>query len=329
MQARADPDSDCWFDADANGEVLAASAAAAQLGVLPGMPAVLAAARLSHVFDGLSIGETAASHAGQRCWRYGPAHQGADRTRVLRERLQQETCLRRLLERQLISSAEREQRRMSLELHDGLGQHLSGLAYTAASLATRLKQEDAAQADEAAWLARLLKDAVGRVRSIARGLWPVSLERQSLPQALEALAQDTEHLFGITVTVEAEGFVAESALVAHHLFRIVQESVHNALKHGRSRRITIRIEELPDVAMLTVTGDGLPLDGHALRASKGLGLLGMRLRAEALGGALSVEPLNGGGAEVCLTWRPRRARRAAPETHEEALLPTAALGTGS
>jgi len=226
-------------------------------------------------------------------------------------RLRDEMRRRKLLERQLLRATEGEQRRISLELHDGLGQHLSGLAYTARSLAERLRAASLAQADEADWLARLLRDAVGRVRAMSRGLWPVSLERHSLPQALAALAQDVEQLYGISVVVEAQGFEAESATAAHHLFRVAQESVHNALKHGQARHITVRLERLPPKAMLSIVSDGLSLPPAGRSQAPGLGLVGMHLRAGALGGELQVESLPGGGVEVCLLWTPT-ARRAAP-----------------
>jgi signal transduction histidine kinase len=238
----------------------------------------------------------------------------------LRLRLADETRRRRELEQRLIAATETEQRRISLELHDGLGQHLSGLAYTASSLATRLKAQDHPEAGEAAWLARLLRDAVGRIRAVSRGLWPVSLERQSLPSALAALARDIEQFYGITVNVHADGFVAESGHDAHHLFRIAQEAIHNAIKHGQARRVEVRVEQVPPRAMLSVVADGAPLDLRRTQATDGLGLLGMRLRAEALGGEFSLEPLAAGGTEVCVTWSPRAAAAPGPRPLTESAL---------
>jgi signal transduction histidine kinase len=223
---------------------------------------------------------------------------------LLRARLQEEIRRRRLLEQQLMAATETEQRRISLELHDGLGQHLSGLAYTARSMAETLAAEGHAQAGEADWVARLLRDAVGRVRAMSRGLWPVGLERHSLPRALASLASDVEQLFRVTVQVHADGFEAESAPAAHHLFRIAQEAMHNAIKHGQARHIEIRLDRAPPDAMLSIVSDGAPLDPEALKSSQGIGLIGMRLRADALGGELSVESLPGGGVEVCLVWKP-------------------------
>lgn len=298
-----------WFETDDSGVVRVVSAAAERLGIVEGMALPPACQRLMQVATALDW-----APAGPDTWRCQPALPpdeaatgGESRLMQVRAKLQEEVRRRRYLERQLLSATETERRRISLELHDGLGQHLSGLAYTARSLATHLAEEQHVQAKEADWLARLLSDAVGRVRAMSRGLWPVSLERQSLEQALLALARDVEQLYGATVQVRAEGFEAESGQAAHHLFRIAQEAIHNALKHGRARQIVVRVERLPPRAMLSIVSDGAPLDTRAARSGQGLGLIGMQLRADALGGEISIEPLPAGGAEVCLLWTPTRA----------------------
>lgn len=277
------------------------------------MPVPRACALLGEAGDA-GVRWVALSGGGWRC-ETAPEADGrpaAQRLLDLRVKLQVEVRRRRQLERQLINVTESEQRRISLELHDGLGQHLSGLAYTAKSLATRLRADDHDSAGDAEWMARLLRDSVGRVRALSRGLWPVSLERESLPQALTALARDVEQLYGITVQVSAEDFEAESGHAAHHLFRIVQESIHNALRHGGARNIQVRLERVPPNAMLSIVSDGVRIAPEAFGASRGIGLIGMRLRADALGGELSVEPLQAGGVEVCLVWKLDEADAPAP-----------------
>lgn len=300
-----------WFDADDDGRVTRLAAAARHLGIATGMTAPLASQLLGQAAGGVDWSRLATGG-----WRCQPAQPddldtgtGAERQRLasLRCRLQDEVRRRKTLERQLISATETERRRISLELHDGLGQHLSGLAYTARSLATRLSNERHGLAAEADWLARLLRDAVGRVRAMSRGLWPVSLERKSLPQSLAWLARDVEQLYGVTVQVRVDGFVAESSHAAHHLFRIAQEAVHNAIKHGQARSIEVHLERIAHQAMLSIVSDGKPMDAQAAQASEGLGLIGMRLRADALGGSLSIEALPAGGVEVNLIWTPQVA----------------------
>jgi signal transduction histidine kinase len=217
-------------------------------------------------------------------------------------RLQEEISRRRRLERQILAVAENEKQRISLELHDGLGQHLTGVSFVARTLADKLRYAQHAEAQEADWLVRLLNEAITRTRALARGLWPVSLERDSLGQSVRKLAEDLESIFGVSCAVQVvdEPRIA-SQFAAHHVFRIVQEAATNAIKHGRARRLTFRLEMVGEEFTVCVINDGLPVDPEQLAAGKGLGVVGMRLRADAVGGHLSIEPLPGGGSEVTLS----------------------------
>jgi signal transduction histidine kinase len=285
-----------YFDCPPRGTVRALSPQAEVLGVRRGMP--LAEALAAVLASGVP------ARVDQRGGMVHVETVGADvDSGRQRARLQEEIRHRRLLERQILKLSENEQRRISLELHDGLGQHLSGLAYHARSVADRLAEEQSAHADEVAWVARLLKDAVARTRALSRGLWPVSLERDSLPTALGVLASDMEQMYGVSMSVQADPDLhIDSSVAAHHLFRIAQEASSNAIRHGGARRIVVSLENVPPKAMMTITSDGKALDTHALGQGKGLGVVGMRLRADALGAELSLEPLAGGGAEVCVIW---------------------------
>jgi signal transduction histidine kinase len=285
-----------YFDCPGGGTVQSLGPLAEALGVRRGMALADALARVlarGHAVQAIKRGDSVHVEA--------PAAAGD--ASALRARLQEEVRHRRLLERQILKLSENEQRRISLELHDGLGQHLSGLAYHARSVADRLAEEQNPHADEVAWVARLLKDAVARTRALSRGLWPVSLERDSLPTALGVLAKDMEQMYGVSMVVTADPqLVVESSVAAHHLFRIVQEASSNAIRHGAARRIVVALEFVPPNAMLSITSDGKALDTSALAQGKGLGVVGMRLRADALGAELSLEPLAAGGAEVCVIW---------------------------
>ncbi len=220
-----------------------------------------------------------------------------------RARLQEEIRQRRLLERQILKLSENDQRSISLELHDGLGQHLSGLAFHARSVADRLAAEASPHADEVARVARLLKEAVAHTRALSRGLWPVSLERDSLPSALRVLAGDMEQTYGVSMSVHADPCLPiESSVAAHHLFRIAQEASSNAIRHGGAQRIVVALEHVAPNAMLTITSDGEALDTSAHGRGMAPGVVGMRLRADALGAEFSLEPLASGGAEVCVIW---------------------------
>lgn len=292
---------DFWFECASADGVLSCGQGLQDLGVGPGTPVAAAATLLA-----AACSRTVWSGLGEQRWRCeaqgGPV--AADTTPELQQQLERETRRRRQLERRLLAVSEEEHRRLSLELHDGLGQHLSGLAYHARSLADRLEEQGHPLRADAEWSARLLKDAVGRVRAMSRGLWPVSLERESLAQALSALARDVEQVYGITVQVQSDGFLAESGHAAHHLFRIAQEAIHNAIKHGHARSIAVRLEMVAPQAMLSIVSDGVALNPTRAQEATGMGLMGMRLRADALGAELSVEPLAAGGTEVCLIWTP-------------------------
>jgi signal transduction histidine kinase len=216
-------------------------------------------------------------------------------------RLQEEISRRRKLERQILAVAESEKQRISLELHDGLGQHLTGISFVARTLADKLRSVEHEEAKEAEWLVKLLNEAITRTRALARGLWPVSLERDTIGQSIGKLAEDLESIFGVSCVVQTiDEPRIPSQFAAHHVFRIVQEAATNAIKHGRARRLTFRLEMVGDEFTFCVINDGLPVDPEQLAAGKGLGVVGMRLRADAVGGHLSIEPLPSGGSEVTL-----------------------------
>lgn len=217
-------------------------------------------------------------------------------------KLQEEVQRRGSIERQMLSVAEQEKQHISLELHDGLGQHLTGVSFVARSLAERLHASGRAEAAEADWLVRLLNEAIARTRALARGLWPVSLERDSLSDSVRKLADDLESLYGVSCAVKvADEPQIASHFTAHHVFRILQEAATNAIKHGRARRLTFQFEAVGNSYMFSVINDGLPVNPELLDGAHGIGVFGMRLRADALGGQLSIEPLPNGGAEVTLT----------------------------
>lgn len=216
-------------------------------------------------------------------------------------RLQEEISRRRRLEREILAVAEGEKQRISLELHDGLGQHLTGVSFVARTLADKLRGADHIEAKEAEWLVKLLNEAITRTRALARGLWPVSLERDTLGQSIRKLAEDLESIFGVSCAVQViDDPRIPSQFAAHHVFRILQEAATNAIKHGRARRLTFRLEMVGDEFTFCVINDGLPVDPEQLGAGNGLGVVGMRLRADAVGGHLSIEPLPSGGSEVTL-----------------------------
>jgi two-component system sensor histidine kinase UhpB len=205
----------------------------------------------------------------------------------------------RALEREITEIANREQRRIGNDLHDGLGQELTGIALMLRSLASRLQKEGHPAVSEAEELIALVNSAIDSTRSLARGLAPVSIERGGLPFALRALATHTSEMYGVRVrfhskiwpqlTLEASG--------CNHLYRIAQEAICNAVKHGAASEILVQLKVAADAIALTVSDNGrgfAPGAGFSL----GMGLKIMRYRANMLGGTVSFEPRLGGGAAV-------------------------------
>ena len=136
--------------------------------------------------------------------------------------------------------------------------------------------------------------------SLAHGLSPVALESEGLNSALGELAQDTEKLFGIRCRCVCPDPVAiYDHSVATHLYRIAQESVNNAVKHGKSKRVEISLAGTAEIITLKVNDDGAGFSDGPISV-KGMGLRIMHYRASVIGAKLSVQSrLSGGVAVIC------------------------------
>jgi signal transduction histidine kinase len=215
---------------------------------------------------------------------------------------------RKKLEQQILEISEREQRRIGQDLHDGLGQHLAGIELMMQSLEQRLAGKSKAEAVQAGKIAQHVRDAIRQTRSLARGLSPVELDANGLMSALHELAVNVQNMFRVTCTFRCDKpvLMAENA-VATHLFRIAQEAVSNAIKHGQATRIEIALTALPERLMLAVKDNGCGITADASRA-KGMGLRIMHYRAAVIGGSLAVQrDPNGGTTVVCSIRRPNAA----------------------
>jgi signal transduction histidine kinase len=205
----------------------------------------------------------------------------------------------------------REQQELLHTLHDSLGQTLTGLGMLSTGLSQRLTATDAATAATAAEIARQTQQALDQVRLLAKNLFPIEVEAESLMAALRDLASATEGLHKIQVRVEGE---APSALrdgkIATELYRIAQEAVTNSVKHAQAKAITIRVDDSSGLMRLAITDDGIgiphtpPGDGAGLRI--------MRYRATSIGASLTIERGRAGGTVVTCTLRepPREERKA-------------------
>jgi signal transduction histidine kinase len=210
--------------------------------------------------------------------------------RLVEERtadLQREREERLRLEHELLEAGRRERQRVGQDLHDSLGQKLSGAALLARAAAQGTPPAARGQVEK---VAELIKDSVAQVRRIARGLAPVDLDNASLDAALQRLAAEVCDLQGVACAVEAApGVHARDAATALHLYQMAQEAVSNAIRHGGATdlRISLRRDGARGVLEIRDNGSGLPADAAA---RGGLGLRLMRYRADLIGAELSIAP---------------------------------------
>lgn len=223
---------------------------------------------------------------------------------------------RRRLERQIMEAAANEQRRIGQDLHDGLCQDLVGIAFGIDAVGRKLRTE--ADAAALSKLATSVREAAGQARRLAHGLNPVDLKAGGLSAALESLARKVSDSFGVSCAFHWDHIakVREDAM-ATHLYRIAQEAVGNAIRHGKATSIEVGLCERGAALILSIkdNGKGIPVD-VAARVKQGLvpvggdkppptgmGLQTMHYRARVIGGAFSVVPRRGGGAVITCTLR--------------------------
>jgi signal transduction histidine kinase len=214
-------------------------------------------------------------------------------------KLQTAITQRKRLEYELLEITERERRRIGLDLHDDLGQRLSGLALMTKGLERKLTARGAREVREAAKIHELVQQALNHTRDLAHDLATLELPERDLSAALDGLARHTTELFGITCGFEAQGKIPPlDPAVVSQLCKITQEAVTNAIKHAKTNQVEIGLANGSDKLVLTVRNNGRPfpdLKGH----STGMGLRIMNYRASLIGASLEIESTGRKGA--CLT----------------------------
>ncbi len=217
----------------------------------------------------------------------------AERDAAAQEKLRAE----RRYAQALVDGLAAEQARIASEIHDGLGQELTGLALSLRALATRAERRGGAEAADLDDLAKLATHCIEGTRRMVRGLSPLSDAGGSLEGALQGLARRAS-LSGTPVRFRMRGntqLVTRTA-ASDHIYRIAQEAVQNALKHAAAASIDIELWADQTTAGLSVIDNGRGLSGDIQRT--GLGMRTMHFRARAIGGTLSVESLRSGGTLV-------------------------------
>jgi signal transduction histidine kinase len=207
------------------------------------------------------------------------------RTAALTKEIQERTRL----QKELLETTEREQRRISHDLHDGLCQHLTGTALASHLLGQKLAEKSSPETAAANRVVELIEEAIELTRTLARGLHPFEIQSGQLADNFRELAGRISEQFKVACRFECQsGVRLPDAKVATQLFRIAQEAVINAVRHGKPRCIDICLDAAGDEIILTITDDGSGLLENA-RNGSGMGLRIMAYRAETIGATFHIE----------------------------------------
>lgn len=210
------------------------------------------------------------------------------------------TELRRL-EREVLEISEREQQRIGQDLHDDICQQLVAVQYAATTLRRGLQPVDAANSAMAAEIVNLLKAATTTARQMARRIFPVNLDQEGLMTALQELAENSSRYFGISCRFDCpHPILLEDNAVGAHLFRIAQEALSNAIRHGESKEVVISLTSEAHLLTLAIRDDGVGLTPVPVE-STGMGLHIMRYRSRMIGASISIANHAEGGAIVRCT----------------------------
>lgn len=262
--------------------------------------------RFTAVFERLSSGTRIEDYEGRLASRSGEARRIDWSMRVLPgAQLVIATGIditeRKRLEQAVLEVSNVEQRRIGQDLHDGLGQHLTGIAFMSKALEQKLADQALPEASDAAKIVRLVNDGIHKTRVLARGLLPgVSSEPLGLMSALQHWATEVEDLFRISCRFECDELVLiHNDAAINHLYRIAQEAVHNAIRHGKAKNVTIGLVAIGGRGILSIRDDGSGIrEANPDPQRPGMGLSIMRYRAGMIGGLLEVARGEGGGTLV-------------------------------
>jgi two-component system, LuxR family, sensor kinase FixL len=228
---------------------------------------------------------------------------------------------RKELQQHVLESAADEQRRIGLELHDGIGQELTGLSLVAGTLlnlvhgmAEKGAEGEVVRPLDETGLARIcdiarkldqkLSEANRHVHQLSQGIMPVQIDAEALRSALDDLAASIHAPPTVSCRFDCSlQVIAADNTTATHLYRIAQEAVNNALKHSRADDICISLRQAVDQIVLEVSDNGLGIEADDSRVantrkSGGMGLRTMRYRAGMIGGTVHIERRETGGTLV-------------------------------
>jgi len=212
------------------------------------------------------------------------------------KKLEAEISRRKGLEGEILSVSDREQQRLGQELHDGLCQHLTAVAFMTRSIALRLRDHRVVDAADIEKVAELVNAAAVDTRNLSRALHRVDVDAAALVVALQDLVD--REIWRTPCRLEVKpSFQINDDGAAAHLYRIAREAVINANKHAQARQIVVRLERIRKEMVLRVIDDGVgfPKD---LKPHQGLGYHIMKYRAQLMGARLEIDSPQTGGTRV-------------------------------
>ena len=227
--------------------------------------------------------------------------------------LTEEIAERERLERELLEISEREQRRIGQDLHDSLCQHLTGATLAGQVLEEKLAALNLPVVADANKMVGLVEEGIDLSRKLAKGLYPVEMEADGLMLALEEYAATSTKLFKVSCRFECDlPVLIHDPATAGHLYRIAQEAVGNAIKHGKAENILIRLDASEEGTMLSIKDDGTGLP-EPLPKDRGMGLRIMAHRSGMIGGKFNARRDETGGTlvtcELCAEPHSEKLRR--------------------
>ena len=205
---------------------------------------------------------------------------------------------RKALEDKILHISEEEQARIGQDIHDDLCQQLAAIGCLAKVAQKNLIKSGSPEAQSLAEIVHLIGRASTRARETSRGLMPVVIDSGGLMAALEELAESTARAFEIACEFRYDNPVQLSdSKVSVQIFRVAQEAVSNAVKHGQARRVDIHLARQSGNIVLTIRDNGIGIPDLPAKGT-GMGLLTMSHRAQMMGGTIKIEPRAGGGTQV-------------------------------
>ena len=194
------------------------------------------------------------------------------------------------VERRVLSLCDLEKRRIGQDLHDSIGQQLTGINLMSKTIEHRLREDDHPAADSLKEIAEMLDKAINEIREVVAGMAPAEIQSQNAQEALDLLCQRVEHVHQIRCTLLCglKTPLTDPDIVKN-LYFVAAESINNAIRHGDADQIDVHLRGGTgrNIGELVIRNNG-SFSEDDFNKPTGIGLSGMRCRAEALNGEISL-----------------------------------------